>query len=32
MTPSRISATVVAERIARIEAMLAGIRQLPLDS
>jgi uncharacterized protein YutE (UPF0331/DUF86 family) len=32
MTPSRISAGVVAERIAWIDAMLAGIRALPLDS
>ena len=32
MTPSRVSASVVAERIAWIDAMLAGIRRLPLDS
>jgi len=32
MTPSRVSASVVAERIAWIDAMLAGIRALPLDS
>jgi hypothetical protein len=32
MTPARISATVVAERMAWIEAMLAGVRQLPLES
>ena len=32
MTPSRISASVVAERIAWIGAMLAGVRALPLDS
>jgi hypothetical protein len=32
MTPSRVSASVVADRIAWIDAMLAGIRALPLDS
>jgi hypothetical protein len=32
MTPSRISASIVADRIAWIDAMLAGIRALPLDS
>lgn len=32
MTPSRVSASVVAERIAWIDAMLAGIGRLPLDS
>ena len=32
MTPSRVSASVAAERIAWIDAMLAGIRSLPLDS
>jgi len=32
MTPSRISASVVAERIGWIDAMLAGIRALPLNS
>jgi uncharacterized protein YutE (UPF0331/DUF86 family) len=32
MTPSRVSAGVVAERVAWIEAMLAGIRALPLNS
>ena len=32
MTPSRVSARVVASRIEWIGAMLAGIRALPLDS
>lgn len=32
MTPSRVSASVVAERIGWIDAMVAGIRALPLDS
>jgi uncharacterized protein YutE (UPF0331/DUF86 family) len=32
MTPARISASVVADRLAWIEAMLAGIQALPLAS
>lgn len=32
MTPGRISASVVAERLAWVETMLAGIRALPLAS
>jgi uncharacterized protein YutE (UPF0331/DUF86 family) len=32
MTPSLVSASVVTERIAWIDATLAGIRALPLDS
>jgi len=32
MTPSRVSAAVVAERVAWVEAMIAGIRALPLAS
>ena len=32
MTPARIHASVVAERVAWIESMLAGIRALPLKS
>lgn len=32
MTPARISAIVVADRTAWVEAMVAGIRALPLES
>ena len=32
MTPSRVSASILAERIGWVDAMLAGIRALPLDS
>ena len=32
MTPSRVSATVVADRLAWIDTMLAGVRALPLDT
>lgn len=32
MTPSRLSAVVIAERIGWVESMLAGVRALPLES
>ena len=32
MTPSRVSASILAERIGWVDALLAGIRALPLDS
>lgn len=32
MTPSRLDARVVAERLPWIEEMIAGIRSLPLES